>query len=325
MRSSSGVVVLENVGKTFRMGGTPFQPPRSVDAVREVSLSIDRRESLGLVGESGSGKTTVARIMVGLLEPTRGSVCFEGRDLFSASAGELRMLRRHLQIVFQDPESALDPRQTVFQALFEVLQVHGLIRSGKGREQIRSLLKMVDIRWEDAHRYPHQLSGGQCQRVGIARALALEPSVLVADEPVSQLDVSTQAQIVSLLADLRGRLGLTVVLIAHDLSVVRQVVDRVAVMLGGWIVEMAPTEDLFSRPLHPYTRTLLEAVPRARPFTGSFARTASRPLGQWSAPRSPAACPFAPRCPDGTSACAARIPDLAPADNPAHLVRCRWQ
>ncbi len=316
MTASGPVMQVEEVSKTFESRAGFFNSRRVVRAVKSVSLDVARGEVFGLVGESGSGKTTLARLMAGLLVPSSGRVRFEGSDLQALSSTENRRARRSLQMIFQDPVSALDPRQTVFSALAEVLQVRGEGDPGSLRERIESALGRVDLRWEDAHRRPHELSGGQCQRVGIARALLSSPSVLIADEPVSHLDVSTQAGIVALLGRLREQLGLTVVLIAHDLSVVRQLADRIAVMLEGRIVEEAPAEAVFSRAGHPYTRALLEAVPRP----GAIPRfPGGRVAG--GARRTGAGCPFAPRCPAVQKQCLARCPDPVSLRT-GHYVRC---
>lgn len=318
MSARGSVLSLEGVSKVFQTRVGLFGPLRVVCAVRGVSLAVRRGETFGLVGESGSGKTTLARLMVALLKPTGGRVCFSGVDLSGLSGTELRRARGQLQIVFQDPVSALDPRQTVFQALTEVLEVHGIQSLKSEREQVERLLGRVGLRWEDAGRYPHELSGGQCQRVGIARVVALSPAVLVADEPVSQLDVSTQAHILSLLGDLRSELGLTFVMIAHDLSVVRQVVERIAVMYAGSIVEMALTADLFSTPLHPYTRLLLDSVPRP----GARARPPAEAAGRREGRGNGGGCPFFDRCADCGRECAVTRPVLERVGDGDRWVRC---
>jgi len=316
----NGIVALERVSKVFEPRSGLFGPPRKIRAVMDVSFEVARAEAFGLVGESGSGKTTLARLMAGLVEPTSGRILFDGRDLALLSGSETLDLRRSLQIVFQDPVSALDPRQTVFQALAEVLRVRGETDCDALRERCGEALKTVDLRFEDADRYPHELSGGQCQRVGIARALISSPAVLVADEPVSQLDVSTQAEILSLLGRLRSDLGLTLVLVAHDLSVVRQTVDRVAVMLNGWIVEIAPTGKIFSNPLHPFTRALLEAVPKPG---GREEREGDKAVGGRFPGASDGDCPFLDRCPERKADCEGRPVDLIASGSPEHSVRCR--
>jgi peptide/nickel transport system ATP-binding protein/oligopeptide transport system ATP-binding protein len=266
--------------------GRPRPPVRAVDGV---SFSVAPGRTLGLVGESGSGKTTVGRTMLRLQEPTSGKVLFDGHDVFALGAGPLRALRRRMQIVFQDPYSSLNPRMTVEQTLREPLEIHGL--SG----EVSALLDEVGLDAAFARRYPHELSGGQRQRVGIARALSVEPQFVVCDEPVSALDVSVQAQVLNLLADLQARRRLTYLFIAHDLAVVRHIADDVAVMYLGKIVERAPAAAIYAQPRHPYSRALLSAVPEPDPratkrrivLTGDIPSPAHPPPG----------CPFHPRCP----------------------------
>ncbi|HEX9108223.1 MAG TPA: ATP-binding cassette domain-containing protein, partial [Longimicrobiales bacterium] len=224
-----------------------------VRAVDGVTFWVRQGETLGLVGESGSGKTTAGRTLLRLIEPTAGSARFEGEDVFGLEAEGLRRLRRRMQIVFQDPFGSLNPRMTVGEALREVLAVHQLARRGAAAARVQELLSLVGLRPEHATRYPHEFSGGQRQRIGIARALSVEPRFIVCDEPVSALDVSVQAQILNLMQELQSRLGLTYLFVAHDLSVVKHVSDRIAVMYVGRIVEMAPTTPLFAGPKHPYT------------------------------------------------------------------------
>ena len=260
---SAALVELRDLVKHFpvRRGVVMRRGRGAVRAVDGISLDVHEGEALGIVGETASGKSTVARLMLRLLAPTSGSVRFAGRDVTRARGTRLKALRRDMQIVFQDPYSSLNPRHTVGAIVAQPFAVHGTLRGPARARAVRELLEAVGLDPEDAGRFPHEFSGGQRQRVGIARALALRPRLLVADEPVSALDVSIQAQILNLLADLRRELGLTLVLITHDLSVVRHVCDRVAVMREGRIVELAGADELYRAPRHPYTRELLAAVP----------------------------------------------------------------
>jgi oligopeptide/dipeptide ABC transporter ATP-binding protein len=297
----SALLELDDLHKQFRAAGGSRGAVRWVRAVDGVDLVVRQGECFGLVGESGCGKSTLARLVVRLLEPTRGRIRFDGRDVLALRGGALRAWRREVQLVFQDPWGSLDPRMTVGQALAEVLSVHGLARGAAARRRVDELLGLVGLVPEQKARYPHELSGGQRQRVGIARALAVGPRLLVCDEPLSALDVSVQAQILDLLNGLRARLGLTLVFISHDLRVVRQVCDRVAVMYLGRVVESAPAADLFAVPRHPYTRALRAAVPRAVP--GEPPRAAAR--GEPPDPaRIPSGCAFHPRCPEAIPDCA---------------------
>jgi oligopeptide transport system ATP-binding protein len=282
-----------------------------VRAVDGVSFTIRRGETLGLVGESGCGKTTTGRCILQLERPTSGSVRFEGQELTTLGPAALRSVRRRIQVIFQDPYSSLNPRMTVNQIVGEPLLVHKLVRDAAAQTaRVQELLGQVGLLPQHGRRYPHELSGGQRQRVGIARALSLEPSLIICDEPVSALDVSIQAQIINLLEDLQQQLGLTYLFVAHDLSVVRHISDRVAVMYLGRIVEIADRQTLYAAPRHPYTKALLSAVPIPDPEVEAL-REHVVLGGEVPSPlRPPAGCAFHPRCPIAVEECRLTRPEL---------------
>jgi oligopeptide transport system ATP-binding protein len=299
----------------------PLRPVRDyVKAVDEVNLTVAPGETLGLVGESGCGKTTLGRAILRLIEPTSGSIRFEGCDLLRLSRTALRRMRRHLQIIFQDPFASLNPHMTVGQIVSEPLIIHGLAPEAKARqERVRELLRAVGLDPSYASRYPHEFSGGQRQRVGIARALAVEPKLIICDEPVSALDVSVQAQIVNLFQDLQQQRGIALLFIAHDLAVVEHISRRVAVMYLGRIVECAEAKALVREPLHPYTQALIASVPEVE-----FRSTPSRPVLGGDVPSPihvPTGCPFHPRCPMAEARCRLERPALRPVRT-GHEVAC---
>ena len=321
----TGELILEvrDLVKHFEVGGGLFGgPPGVVKAVDGVSFSIRRGETLGLVGESGCGKTTTGRCILQLERPTSGQVIFEGRDLTKLGQVELRAVRRRVQVIFQDPYSSLNPRMTVGQIITEPLGVHGIVPERRAREaRMKSLLDRAGLLPAMALRYPHELSGGQRQRVGIARALAMEPSLIVCDEPVSALDVSIQAQIINLLEELQAEFGLTYLFVAHDLSVVRHISDRVAVMYLGKIVEITDRKSLYDNPLHPYTKALLSAVPIPDPAVEA-GRERTVLGGEVPSPLNPPpGCVFHPRCPIAIDDCRHVVPELREI-RPEHRVAC---
>ena len=322
---SAPLVQMRDLTKTFVLGKSLVRqllgkPPAYLRALDSVNLDISRGEALGLVGESGCGKTTLGRCILRLYEPDRGQVLYEGQDILKMKGAAMRQMRSRMQIVFQDPYSSLNPKQTIREILAEPCLVHKLCARKEVRERVDYLLNMVGLSTEVAERYPHELSGGQRQRVGLARALAVEPKFIVADEPVSALDVSIQAQVVNLLMELQEKLHLTLLFITHDLRLVHYVSHRVAVMYLGSIVELASAEELFARPAHPYTRALLAAAPKIDPRQRVIAPPAIR--GEPPSPINiPAGCRFRQRCPLASERCTVEDPPLRAWDK-GHFVAC---
>jgi len=314
------LLVVKNLKKYFPLKrGTWFGEGAEVRAVDGVSFEVRRGETMGLVGESGCGKSTMARLILRLLEPTAGEVYFGKASVFETNKEEMRQLRRRMQIVFQDPYSSLDPRMPVDEIVGEGLTIHRLARGKEKTDRVADLLEMVGLGREHMGRYPHEFSGGQRQRIGIARALAVGPEFLIADEPVSALDVSIQAQIINLFEDLQEQLGLTYLFIAHDLRVVKHISDRVAVMYLGQIVELADSDELYRNPLHPYTQALLSAIPEVDPQSK---RQRIFLEGDPPSPvQIPSGCRFHPRCPKRFDRCDQEEPVLREV-SAGHWVSC---
>ncbi|MEW9669665.1 ABC transporter ATP-binding protein [Ammoniphilus sp. 3BR4] len=315
--SKPAEVLLEVKGlkKYFEAGGAV------VKAVNDLNFVVHRGETLGVVGESGCGKSTAGRTILRLYDATEGEVLFQGKDIQKLSPKELKAIRKEMQMIFQDPYASLNPRMTVGDIIGEPLDIHRLAKGEKRRQRIHELLKLVGLNPEHMNRFPHEFSGGQRQRIGIARALAVEPKLIICDEPISALDVSIQAQVVNLLKDLQNKMGLTYLFIAHDLSMVKHISDRVAVMYLGKMVELAESEELYFKPLHPYSEALLSAIPIPDPKWG---RSRERILLQGDVPsplNPPSGCHFRTRCPKVMDTCSKQEPNWKEV-KPGHFTAC---
>nr|WP_139489672.1 dipeptide ABC transporter ATP-binding protein [Brevibacillus dissolubilis] len=315
MDQNDNLLEIRDLKKYFQIG------ENTLKAVDGVSFTIKRGETLGIVGESGCGKSTAGRTILKLYDPTEGQIIFEGKDLSKLSNSEMKPLRREMQMIFQDPYASLNPRMTVGDIIGEALDIHGLASGAKRKERIQELLSLVSLNPEHMNRFPHEFSGGQRQRIGIARALAVEPKFIVCDEPISALDVSVQAQVVNLLEQLQEKMGLTYMFIAHDLSMVKYISDRVGVMYLGKMVELAESDKLYSKPLHPYTQALLSAIPIPDP---EIERNRERIVLEGDVPspmNPPSGCNFRTRCPKAMPECAAAAPQWKEVE-PNHFVAC---
>lgn len=316
------ILEVNNLVKHFPLGGGLFSKKQQVvQAVNGITFKVKRGETLGIVGESGCGKSTAGRSIIRLYEPTAGQIIFEGKDVTKAQGNDLMELRRNMQMIFQDPYASLNPRMTVGDIVAEALDIHKLASGQKRTNRIYELLKIVGLNPEHANRFPHEFSGGQRQRIGIARALAVNPSLIICDEPISALDVSIQAQVVNMLEELQEKLGLTYLFIAHDLSMVKYISHRIAVMYLGRIVELTSSKDLYANPMHPYTQGLLSAIPIPDPLVEAQRRRII-PKGNVPSPIDPpTGCYFRTRCPHAMEVCAKEAPELTEMGN-EHLVAC---
>ncbi|HHV35116.1 MAG TPA: dipeptide ABC transporter ATP-binding protein [Syntrophomonadaceae bacterium] len=320
MKNKENILEVRNLKKYFPLVTGFFGKYSVLKAVDDISFNIKRGETLGLVGESGCGKTTVGRTLLRLYEPTAGEILFDNKNIVTASASEIRLIRRKMQMIFQDPYASLNPRMTVSDIIGEPLDIHRLAKGKARKDRIHELLHLVGLNAEHATRYPHEFSGGQRQRIGVARALAVEPEFIICDEPISALDVSIQAQVINLLDELQETLGLTYLFIAHDLAMVKHISDRIAVMYLGKIVEIADSNELFANPLHPYTKALLSAIPVPDP---EIAKNRKRIILEGDVPspiNPPAGCRFRTRCWEAKDICAQQEPLFK--GNSRHQVAC---
>ncbi|KRE90417.1 peptide ABC transporter ATP-binding protein [Paenibacillus sp. Soil766] len=315
-KSEQPILQIRNMKKHFNLGNGKI-----LKAVDNFSIEIKRGETFGLVGESGCGKSTAGRTIIKLYDATEGEVIFDGEDVHKLSGKKLKDFNRNMQMVFQDPYASLNPRMTVGNIIAEGIDIHGLYKGAKRKERVMELLRAVGLNDEHASRFPHEFSGGQRQRIGIARALAIEPKFIIADEPISALDVSVQAQVVNLFKRLQKEMGLTYLFIAHDLAMVKHISDRIGVMYLGSLVEVTTSDALYAKPLHPYTQSLLSAIPIPDP---EIERTRERIILQGDVPsplNPPSGCPFRTRCPQAMAKCADSMPPSKEVE-PNHFVAC---
>ena len=320
MQKQEAMISVRNLKMYFPVGGSLFEKKKTLKAVDDVSFDLYPGETFGLVGESGCGKTTVGRTIVRLYQPTAGQILLNGTDIAPLTEKEVLPYRSRMQMIFQDPYASLNPRMTVASIVGEPLRYQGM-SAKEINDRVRELVECVGLKEDHLSRYPHEFSGGQRQRIGIARALASKPDFIVCDEPISALDVSIQAQIINMLEELQARFGMTYLFVSHDLSMVRHISKRVAVMYLGHIVEMAPVNELYANMLHPYTKALMSAVPIADP---DAAEKSKRIVLQGDVPQPinpPSSCPFRTRCPYADKACAEQIPELKDMGG-GHMVAC---